>query len=402
MKIGILTFHRSINNGAVMQCYSLSKLLKESLSEHEIEVIDYQMEKVDKSYQPTLSTYLSGGSIPGKVKRLIKFIINPRMFDDARIKYQVFNNAITHLPLSEFHIIDDSSIEIEKYITDNIDILVVGSDAIWNYSTRGFPNAYFPSRGLRCKKVSYAASCYGMDFLKCKDSDRKEIRNRLEDFSFIGVRDTATENFVRWSGCPIQPVHTCDPTLCLDVDSLPINIDELNKKLIERGFDYKRRSIGVMGNDEMANMVKRMFGNSYQIVSLFNRNPSADVQLFDLSPFEWAYVFRYFSLTFTTYFHGTMLSLRNGVPVICVALETDFSKKHTPKVLDALDRLGFKDWYFHTDYKTSNVEAIRHKAEELLSVEWRETIIESVNKESKTFDSFIDCLKSICNGGETK
>lgn len=399
MKIGILTFHRSINNGAVMQCYSLSKILKDSFPEHEVEVIDYQMQSVDKSYKPTLATYLSGGSILGKAKRMLHYIMNPGIFNDAKIKYQVFNNAISQLPLSKFHVINDRSNEIEQYISNNIDILVVGSDAVWNYSTRGFPNVYFPVTELKCKKVSYAASCYGMDFLKCQESDRKEIGARLDDFSFIGVRDSATEDFVRWSGCTIKPVHTCDPTLSLNVDSLPINKCELIDKLKERGFDFDKKAIGVMGNNDMANMVRKLFGKDYQIVALFNRNPAADVQLFDISPFEWAYVFRYFSLTFTTYFHGTMLSLRNGVPVICVALDTDFSKSHTPKVLDALKRLGLEDWYFHTDYKKENVEAIRLKAEELLRNESREKILAGVSKEAKSIQLLINQIKSISNGG---
>ena len=31
MRIGILTYHRSINDGAVMQCYSLSKRLQQEI-----------------------------------------------------------------------------------------------------------------------------------------------------------------------------------------------------------------------------------------------------------------------------------------------------------------------------------------------------------------------------------
>ena len=41
MRIGILTFHRAINYGAVMQAYSLSKQLKESFPEDSVEIIDY-------------------------------------------------------------------------------------------------------------------------------------------------------------------------------------------------------------------------------------------------------------------------------------------------------------------------------------------------------------------------
>lgn len=394
MRIGILTFHRSINNGAIIQCFALSSILSKAFEEHEVEVIDYQMEKVDKSYQPTFRTYLSGGSLPGKIKRIVKYALYPEMFDDAMKKYHIFQESLSNLPLSTFHIIDDSFDELNNYINENIDLLIVGSDAVWNYSTRGFPNAYFPGTDLSCQKMSYAASCYGMDFLTCSEADRKEIQKRLNDFSYIGVRDKATFEFVKWSGCSIEPTYTCDPTLCLDIDSLPVDVDTLNAKLSNRGFDFDKKTIAVMGNNDMTNMVRNMFGNDYQIVSLFNRTKGADVQLFDISPFEWAYVFRYFSLTVTTFFHGTMLSLRNGVPVICIALDTDFSKKHTPKVLDALERLGMSDWYFHTDYKHKNAEAIKTKAKELLASDLKQAILAAVDDEAKSIVHFIDFINN--------
>ena len=45
MKIGILTFHQSVNNGAVMQAYSLSKRLKREYPDDEIEIINYRKKK---------------------------------------------------------------------------------------------------------------------------------------------------------------------------------------------------------------------------------------------------------------------------------------------------------------------------------------------------------------------
>ena len=43
MKIGILTFHRAHNYGAVLQCYALQEVLKGM--GHEVEVIDYRQKK---------------------------------------------------------------------------------------------------------------------------------------------------------------------------------------------------------------------------------------------------------------------------------------------------------------------------------------------------------------------
>ena len=51
MKIGILTFHRAINYGAVLQCYALSECLKRM--GHDAVVIDYRPEYIEK-YRKTI------------------------------------------------------------------------------------------------------------------------------------------------------------------------------------------------------------------------------------------------------------------------------------------------------------------------------------------------------------
>ena len=395
MRIGILTFHQSVNNGAVMQAYSLSKRLKHEYPDDEIEIINYRKKSVDRTYSYPLSDYFKVSSFKELVKKSLDLFIDPKLLKRLRYRTKIFNDCQYKLPLSKDVIFSDDTNELNKYIEQNYDVLVVGSDAVWNYVSRGFPNAYFPSRDLKLKKVSYAASCYGMDFLNNPDKDKTEICNVLSDFDFIGVRDEATENFVKWSGCKIPPLHTCDPTVFLDVDDLPIDIDLLKTKLTARGFDFNRPTIGMMGSEKMLSMIRRLYSDKYQIVSLYNYHKGADVNLYDLEPYEWAYVFRYFKVTFTTFFHGTLLSLRNGVPVICIDLGTEFGKKHIPKTLDILTRLGLENWYFKTDYKALNIEAIKSKSDELIAGEWYDLIIKAMNKEAMSFNVFNSALKSI-------
>ena len=151
----------------------------------------------------------------------------------------------------------------------------------------------------------------------------------------------------------------------------------------------------MMGDNAMFSMIKNMYGDRYQIVALYNYIKGADVNLYDISPFEWAYAFRYFKVTFTTFFHGTMLSLRNGTPLICIALKTDYSKKHTPKTLDVLCRCGLSDWYFETDYRSENLDSIKKTADELINGNYRDFILERMNEEAKSFDAFAEALKTI-------
>ena len=49
MNIGILTFHRAHNYGAVLQCYALKKTLEKM--GHDVQVIDYRQEYTEKIYK---------------------------------------------------------------------------------------------------------------------------------------------------------------------------------------------------------------------------------------------------------------------------------------------------------------------------------------------------------------
>ncbi len=391
-RIGILTFHRSINAGAVMQSYALSTRLKALYPQHSVEIIDYHMNIVAEHYRYSVWKYLRGKSLINTLKGVAKLMLDPKMISRQNERRRIFEQCINTLPLSKRSILSNDTKELTEYINQNYDILVVGSDAVWNYVLRGFPNAYMPGPEILCPKLSYAASCYGMDFTH-EEANKQALRNIFDSFEFIGVRDQATENFVRWTNSKASPVHTCDPTAFLDVNSLPIDPDTLHQKMQARGFDFSRPTICMMGTDKMCAMIRQMYGKQYQIVALYEYVANADVNLYDLTPFEWAYVFRYARLTITTYFHGTMLSLRNGVPVICIALATEFAKKHTPKTLDVLGRLGYEDWYFQTDYKGTNFDAIKQKAEELLSVDLKSEILERINREAQSFTAFHEAIE---------
>ena len=103
-------------------------------------------------------------------------------------------------------------------------------------------------------------------------------------------------------------------------------------------------------------------------------------------------------MTFTTYFHGTLLSLRNGVPVVCVALKTEFAKKHTPKTLDVLTRLGYENWYFETDYVEQNIDKIRETSEMMLSSDLKSEIIARMDIEAQSFSEFQNALLKALEG----
>ena len=84
-----------------------------------------------------------------------------------------------------------------------------------------------------------------------------------------------------------------------------------------------------------------------------------------------------------------------GVPVICISLQNEFGKKHTPKTLDVLTRLGYENCYFETDYVNKNIDSIKQKADELLNSDLKKSIQQKMDKEAESFNAFQRALLSI-------
>lgn len=335
MRIGILTFHRSYNYGAFMQCYSLSKRLKQDFPQAEIEVIDY----------------LAPGAM--QTSRQIVERAPKKLRKQLQARNAAFEQCIPMIPLSrknyQFMDCDDFLREVEH----DYDLLIVGSDAVFNWNGKGLPNAYFLyDSKIRISRASYAASSYGMDYTKTTPEQREYLCKALSTFSYLGVRDCATEALPAYMGADVVPRHNCDPTCFLDMDNLPVDAEAIRVKLEKRGVDFSRPLIGLMANEHIGREIKRRFSNRAQIIGLYYPNSHADVFLYDLTPFEWAYVFRFFSVTVTHFFHGTYLSLKNLTPVIDVELVNAYNQKYDSKILDLLKRLDLTESYFRWERST--------------------------------------------------
>ncbi len=326
MKIGILTFHRSINYGAFMQCYSLSKKLKKDFPLHTIEVIDYTSGKIMQQYDNEISA------------------ANANLMPLLQKRRDAFHSVYSALPLSSDRLLGDDCAEVAKFLNDTYDAVVVGSDAVWNWITRGFPNPYF-LKDYQGIKLSYAASCHGQQYRLMSDEQKHYLSDAFSDFRYLGVRDVTTEQMLSYVNPSLKASHNCDPTMLLDLQTVPCDMTALKQKLASRGVDFSKPLIGLMGSDKkIGRELKRYFGSRVQLIALYYPNCWSDVYLYDLNPFEWARVFSLFTATVTHFFHGTLLSLVNDTPVFPVEPKSPFSMQYTTKIQDVLERRSLSHW----------------------------------------------------------
>lgn len=249
-----------------------------------------------------------------------------------------------------------------------------------------------------------------MVYQNMTDEQKEYLDTAFGDFKYIGVRDTTTEDMVRFVNRSTPVYHNCDPTMFLDLSDVPCDMEALKKKMIAHGVDFSKPLIGLMAGNSIGREIKKKYGNRIQLVALYEPNKYADVYLYDLTPFEWVHVFSLFKLTFTHFFHGTLLSLANGVPVIPIEFKNDFSAVNKTKILDVMTRLGLADWRMEADYRNQSiiVKAMRKfglycdrtlwnkafkLADDFLQNDYSSIILDKRKKEAESFDSFIENLK---------
>jgi hypothetical protein len=385
MRIGILTFHRSINNGAFMQAYALSEQIRRRFGDI-VEIIDFEREAKYNSY---------------KKRNLNKLLIYGGKYGK---KYDKFQQDLNRLPLSPDSLITDSYDDVRKYIESRYDIVIVGSDAVWAYTKGlGLENPYwFFGDKLNCIKMSYAASAYSLDVRNVSQSDKDYIATCLSSFSYIGVRDNETRNFVQSLNPDFKINMNCDPTVLLDKPSK----EEAALILKKHGINMNKKIVGIMlsNNDYMPKVQKMMGRKEYEFVDVHRRHYSnnkyyfsTNKSLFDLGPWEWHQVYSQFYMSFTNFFHGTLLALKSDVPTFALD-STNFKYEYLSKIRQLLTDLDLLDyWIDNTRYSKEEEDRILGQIE--YTIKNHEAISEKINKnmeqESHKADSFFEHLANL-------
>lgn len=393
-KIGILTFHRSYNYGAFMQCYTLTNKIQSDFPDAIVEVIDYITCPALTGYEKEKSAY------PSRFTKML----------DARNK-AIADAQDRYLSLSEYKLISDDYEELFKKIKDRYDVVIVGSDAVWNWNGKGFPNAYFLGGDLGAVKMSYAASAHLLDYKKMTSDQNIKLKEILADFSYIGVREDSAKDMIKCADSSLTVYRNCDPTVLLDIATVPVDMVQLKEKLQSKGVDFSKPIIGLMAGVPYGKMIKKYYKDKVQIVALYTPNKYADVYLYDLDPLEWSRVFSLFNVTVTHFFHGTMLSLRNLTPVIPIENTSEYNTAYITKIKYAMYNMGLDE--FHVTWKSKKSilhrglrkygvikdkkfwYAVCKKIDGIIENPPTEKIRLALEKEAETYNSFHKSLEKI-------
>ena len=191
--IGILTYHRAANYGAVLQAYALQTAF--SKLGRRTEILDYYCPAVEEDHRPF-------GRL-GKKKNVFQTLTH----SPVKIKKDKVFGAFRErkLKLSE-----PMKKGIAPGTADRYDLFVTGSDQVWNDRLSGMDPAYMLDFAREEQRYSYACS-FGFDtFPEGKEALYTE---RLKGLRCVSLREKSGVKMLEEAGIPARV--DLDPTLLL-------------------------------------------------------------------------------------------------------------------------------------------------------------------------------------------
>ena len=288
-RVGILTFHRAINYGALLQAYALQETLKKMGCEPSI--IDYRSPKIEsRHHEARLSDCHS-------LQDLVKFVFYAKHQNRKYKKFRDFSAA--NLTFSDVCI----NSEQLREMSSQYDKFICGSDQVWNYRITEFDKNYFLDfTDDTLKKNSYAAS-FGIGSIPAEYTEYYKIL--LKDFNNISVRENQGKKIVK-DLINREAELVLDPTLLLTKQDWGSMVT-----------DYKKRKEYILlytfGNSPtiktFVEELSRQTGSaivyiSYSVVKRVNATYEKCV-----GPMEFLGLFKNARYVVTNSFHGTCFAL---------------------------------------------------------------------------------------------
>lgn len=346
MRIGILTFHRALNYGAMLQAYALLKYLR--LQGYEAEIIDYRQPNLEQTWKLISKDRLLGKRLIGTIRRILNEFLWTFWFRLSR--YKAFHSFakkyfILSRPISSYN-------QLPPY-----DVYIIGSDQVWNYKlTNGLDNLFTGNFDKKSSKIVFYAASTAPYVLT--PEQKKVFEKGFKNSDLISVReDILLPIFQPLTNKKIEVV--ADPTLLLDRQyyediATPIKI---HKDYI---LIYQ-----IASSDKVIEIAKSIAKeNNWDIIIIpsnvettFKHNIKKNI-----SPQDFLGYIKYSRCLITTSFHGTVFAIKFQKPfyTFTFGAPTDSRSIHLCRMFGLTNRLINKDSivkFSEIDYsKTRNID----------------------------------------------
>ncbi len=302
-KIGVITIHSDLNYGAFLQAFATVAFLR--AKGYETKIIDYR--KIPNSPR----NYRFPINIVYKLYHL------PRLW-----RYRSFIKPMIS------NIRYNSLEELYKF-NEDYDILLSGSDQIWNPYCGGFVNKLNPAYYLafasnkRYKKISYGSSVGSHVF---SETERVKVKQWLDEYSALSTRESVgAEQLESIMGKKVKVV--LDPSLLLN------KVEWLKYSASNRIKDKYVLVYYIDDLEEVVSYARKVADkNGYKVALITNmpmKPKGVDILIPHCGPAQFLGLFDKASYIVTNSFHGTAFSVNFNKEFISVLKRNSPQRQQT-------------------------------------------------------------------------
>lgn len=334
-RIRLLSFQNAHNFGAVLQAYGLQQTIK-TLGFTNVKFINYNPKYLSDRYNPFQKKYF----LPNKTIKstIFKYIKYPFFLISNIQRNRCFRKSINTM-------LDQTTklVTVEKELkNEEVDILICGSDQIWNTSLTNDFDPVFLGRGPY-KYIGYAASyAPSTELSSLTDEKAKALCGLLSNFKYLSVREKPVQEMLQ--KYTDKNISVCvDPTLLCGAESYyRICLSNPVKKNYILVYAYNPQEPSVLDAinsipDVHQYAVHIILLGEKSIYDLFKKNYHSAITVQSFLSY-----FKYASYVVTNSFHGLAFSL---------LFEKEFNVVHCPgkhiRCLSLLEQLGLKERFVY-------------------------------------------------------
>lgn len=197
MRIGIQTFHAAHNYGAMLQAYSLQKWIENNIPDVDVKIVNYQPDEMKKLY--------SLNPVYKNLKTTIKRTVT---LPQRRKQIKAFDEFIKELNITQ----EVSDGEGLKNALSEFDLVIYGSDQIWNNYITGDTDIFWGGYCGNTRRITYGAS-FGTNSIN--EFQREQISKWCPFFDRLTVREVQSKGILQ-SIVGVSADIVVDPVFLLD------------------------------------------------------------------------------------------------------------------------------------------------------------------------------------------
>ena len=316
-RIGILTFHKAINYGSVLQAWALQQTLK--TNEYDSEIIDYEPKESKHLYETRLK------DAKGFKRKLKRFLSLKGKVFLQREKFQCFRKEDLYLSKERYTYNSDFGSIADKY-----DVIITGSDQVWNTNIEDCDPVFFLPFPFKGKKIAYACS---VNEGRVNERFPEEWLNKwLQQYNFISVREqSGVEKVSSFLDNNMKIYNTLDPTLLLDKEMYNSLIGE---KIKQEHYIFLYNMWTKMEGIQVARKISEKLGlpvytltNQMDMIRIIKYSSNGvKVDLQHTGPKDFLNYIYYSDFVITDSFHGTAFSIIFNKEFLTLNAHTDNGK----------------------------------------------------------------------------